>query len=214
MLAAHCNKSLPHPKTTLVKYVRDSTNAAGYIVERSMFEKLVAVWKAGLGPLRATGRHWEYQGDVTWKALQTGDWFVFQPLLGYQRPSFSDLSKTFTHYDNRSDPNVRLAQFYGKELKPQPTQPAALEWLKTLSKGTVSVAVALGGEQQSVAMTVLGSEVGRLYADLLARGYVHIYVVCAQYLCPQPTPNSHPLIPTEHYTFLACRIPAHKLFGV
>lgn len=36
--------------------------------------------------------------DIYWKKLQNDKWYVTNPVLGYQRESYSDIEKRITNY--------------------------------------------------------------------------------------------------------------------
>jgi hypothetical protein len=68
-------------------------NAAGYIVHRRQMLELARLIDEAAPLLASTGMHWVYQNDVVWNlCMQQGRWFCFDPPLGYQRLSYSDLS--------------------------------------------------------------------------------------------------------------------------
>lgn len=76
--------------------LRKATNAAGYLLNRSTARALESKIRAHLEPLRLTQAHWIHSIDVVWwDLMQTGTWYGFEPRLGSQRPSYSDLSNTF-----------------------------------------------------------------------------------------------------------------------
>jgi len=75
------------------RYIK-SSNAAGYLVNKHLFLNLSQTIHEAAEPLGRTGEHWNYQNDVVWcKYMATGDWFVFNKSIGYQRISYSDLSQ-------------------------------------------------------------------------------------------------------------------------
>jgi glycosyl transferase, family 25 len=89
-LTSHCNDYVSCDN--IVKYARKASNGSGYIVHSRFYDPLIARWEGTLPLLKQTGQDWLWINDQSWQALQTGNWFAFVPLLGYQRPSFSDLS--------------------------------------------------------------------------------------------------------------------------
>lgn len=73
--------------------VSDAQGAAGYLVRGRYVGTLADHWAASVAKLAATGYHWLYAPDQAWKALQAADrWVLADPMLGRQRPSFSDLA--------------------------------------------------------------------------------------------------------------------------
>lgn len=83
--------------TVLSLAVRVS-NAAGYLVNGSSIQPLSQAIQTAIEPLRTTKSHWHYANDVVWCTFMKDDqWYLFTEKLGYQRPSYSDLSRTFIH---------------------------------------------------------------------------------------------------------------------
>jgi glycosyl transferase family 25 len=79
--------------------VSDLHNAAGYIVNNHYLDKLISLYEYNIPLLEQTGKHWIYANDACWKQLQAIDnWYVFNPRLGKQRPSYSDNSNSFADY--------------------------------------------------------------------------------------------------------------------
>ena len=92
-LTSHCNDYVDCPDgDPIVKFARKASNASAYIVAKQFYDPLIARWESTLPLLKESGKDWLWINDQSWQALQTGNWFAFVPLLGYQRPSFSDLS--------------------------------------------------------------------------------------------------------------------------
>lgn len=103
MLTGNVQRSIPCDNFDFdfVEKVRESQVMAAYIVHASFYAKLLARLRYGADRLKETGQHWNYTCDQSWKSLQTGNWFIFKPQLGYQRPSFSDLAGRFVDYNNK-----------------------------------------------------------------------------------------------------------------
>lgn len=79
--------------------INDAMTASGYIVNGAYIKTLYDTIREGAKKLADTSRHWEYMNDVYWNKLQRADrWYTFVVRLGYQRPSFSNLSDTFVDY--------------------------------------------------------------------------------------------------------------------
>jgi glycosyl transferase, family 25 len=99
LLLAHCLKESEPFSDRLVK-VKKSVSTGAFIVNESMYDKLIAVWEEAAAKLMATGRHWEYACDQSWCTLQAeAAWYAFVPKLGKQRPSWSDLGQYFYNGD-------------------------------------------------------------------------------------------------------------------
>jgi len=74
----------------LVK-VHAAQNGAGYIVNASMYDRLIAVFESHLPLLQKTGAHWLHANDQCWKPLQRESvWYGFSPPIARQRASPSD----------------------------------------------------------------------------------------------------------------------------
>lgn len=75
-------------------------SAAGYILNRQAMPKLSALLSRAADALKATRMHWVYQNDIVWaNIMREGKSYILEPVLGYQRASFSDLSQTFVQWD-------------------------------------------------------------------------------------------------------------------
>lgn len=98
MLGYNLLKSSAHSKNLLKAL--DVQTASAYCVHSRMYAKLIDTLEVGLQKLIETGQHWNYANDACWKVLQPdAEWFVAQPRLGLQRPSFSDIGQKFV--DNK-----------------------------------------------------------------------------------------------------------------
>lgn len=97
MLAGNILRSVPF-KEKMIR-VLDGHTTSGYIVHWSFFESLLTNFQEGLRHLERTYRGRSYAIDQYWKRLQpSAKWFCFQPRLGYQYPSFSDIEKRVVQY--------------------------------------------------------------------------------------------------------------------
>lgn len=84
------------PKTLRLQSCQTTT---AYIVAATYYDALLANYKEGLAGLEATGNYPVYALDQYWKHLQTRDrWFIVQPILGIQRPSYSDIEGRVVNY--------------------------------------------------------------------------------------------------------------------
>ena len=76
--------------------VLEAQTASGYLVNASMYDRLIALYEEAMPRLGATGQHWIYANDQIWKRLQpVSNWFAFRVRVGRQRPSYSDNSEAF-----------------------------------------------------------------------------------------------------------------------
>ena len=70
--------------------------ASGYIVNNSIYDKLIELYEYAIPLLDSTKKHWIYANDQIWKKLQPeSNWYSFTQRIGIQRPSYSDNSKAF-----------------------------------------------------------------------------------------------------------------------
>ena len=97
MLAYNLNKS--EECNEVVGYARDVQNAAGYIVHKRFYDKLIDNLETAFPLLRDTHQHWNYLNDQCWKSLQPqSEWFYLKTRIGKQRPSYSDLAERYMDY--------------------------------------------------------------------------------------------------------------------
>ena len=88
------------PWNSLVQRVYFAQTASGYLVNETMFDRLIELYETNIPILEQTGKHWIYANDIIWKSLQ-GDnslWFATNTRIGRQRASFSDNSQQFCDY--------------------------------------------------------------------------------------------------------------------
>ena len=79
----------------LMKVCNAQTMSA-YIVNESMYDKLIKLYEWANPLLQKTGQHWIYACDQSWKLLQPeSKWFCFTQRIGVQRPSYSDCGQQF-----------------------------------------------------------------------------------------------------------------------
>lgn len=80
--------------------VIEAQTASGYLVNHKFYDKLIEIFSNSLHMLRFTYQHWIYATDQCWKQLQPiSNWYAFKNRIGIQRPSYSDLSKSFVNYN-------------------------------------------------------------------------------------------------------------------
>lgn len=84
-----------HPFLTRV-YEAQTTSA--YIVNESMYDKLIELYEWSTPLMEQTREHWNYACDQCWKKLQpNNNWYCFTQRIGVQRPSYSDCGDMFTN---------------------------------------------------------------------------------------------------------------------
>lgn len=78
-----------------------SGSAAGYIVHQRAMRKLANLIGGAVAPLAATRRPVDFANDQVWAAvMRDGRTYFFKDVLGYQRPSYSDLECRLVNYAN------------------------------------------------------------------------------------------------------------------
>jgi glycosyl transferase family 25 len=78
--------------------IRSAHSGNAYLVAKHYYNVLVTNLKDGRSKLTETGNR-VYMNDSYWKKLQQKDeWYCIIPSLMVQRPSYSDISKTFGDY--------------------------------------------------------------------------------------------------------------------
>jgi hypothetical protein len=98
MLSYNLIKSEPHPNTNIkfLDKVIEAQTASGYIVNNSMYDKLIELYEWAIPLLESTKQHWIYSNDQIWKKLQKNNkWYCFTTRIGKQRPSYSDNGETW-----------------------------------------------------------------------------------------------------------------------
>lgn len=79
--------------------LRSCQTTTAYIVHGAYYDTILANFKEGLQQLQATGLYGSYALDQYWKRLHAADnWFIVQPIMGVQRPGFSDIEKRVVNY--------------------------------------------------------------------------------------------------------------------
>jgi hypothetical protein len=103
MLAGNVIKDEEGPIPILRK-VSDAQTTSGYMVTREFAPILLENLVHGVGHLERyymqTGRkNHEYCLDIYWKRLQPQNrWYIFNPKMGTQMESYSDIEKRVTNY--------------------------------------------------------------------------------------------------------------------
>lgn len=89
---------------SFLRRISDVQTSSSYILTRDYAPVLLTNMKEGAEALdiyfKGTGRIiGDYCLDIYWKSLQKKDkWFLSEPILGYQRPSYSDIQKKDVDY--------------------------------------------------------------------------------------------------------------------
>ena len=98
MLSGNINKDEPHVVKNLNK-VKNIQTASGYIVNKHYYNTLLDNFKESEKNL-ADGKSYKIWAlDQNWKKLQTkSNWYVFNPTLGKQYESYSDIEKQVVNY--------------------------------------------------------------------------------------------------------------------
>jgi len=79
--------------------VIDAQTASAYIIQESMYDRLIEVWETSLPLLQSTGIRDVYDCDRSWKSLQPSSaWYCFTRRIGKQRACYSDNENIFTDY--------------------------------------------------------------------------------------------------------------------
>jgi GR25 family glycosyltransferase involved in LPS biosynthesis len=73
--------------------------ATCYLVASHYYDTLIQNFIEGVLGFMKTGHYPTYALDQYWKRLQPSDhWYIVTPILGIQRPSYSDIEHKFTDY--------------------------------------------------------------------------------------------------------------------
>ena len=92
MLSYNLIKSRECTDYPFLKKVLECQTTSGYIINASMYDKLIDLYTWTLPLLKTTRKHWIYALDQIWKILQPiSKWYCFDIRIGKQRPSYSDL---------------------------------------------------------------------------------------------------------------------------
>jgi glycosyl transferase family 25 len=96
MLSYNLIKSESYNEAPFLTKVLEVQTASGYIVNESIYDKLIELYEYAIPLLESTKQHWIYANDQIWKRLQPNSkWYCFTERLGIQRPSYSDNGKSF-----------------------------------------------------------------------------------------------------------------------
>ena len=76
--------------------ILNSQTTSGYLIKRSYIPKLLDIYAKDLKEYMKTGEWGNFYTDQSWKILQpVDDWYAFEPSVGFQRPSYSDIQNGF-----------------------------------------------------------------------------------------------------------------------
>ena len=74
-------------------------STTAYIVDRIYIDRMLENYKEGLQKLQETGDYPTYALDQYWKRLHaSGRWYIVMPIMGAQRPGYSDIEKRNVNY--------------------------------------------------------------------------------------------------------------------
>ena len=98
MLSINSN-NLKNTEYSFLNKVIDGQTTSGYIINKKFAKTLLNNYIEGSELLKNTKNQSLYSIDQYWKKLQPNNkWYVFNPTLGIQRPSYSDINKKFEDY--------------------------------------------------------------------------------------------------------------------
>jgi GR25 family glycosyltransferase involved in LPS biosynthesis len=76
--------------------VLNSQTTSGYLIKRAYIPILLDIYANDLTEYMKTGKWGNYFTDQSWKVLQpVENWYAFEPSVGFQRPSYSDIQNGF-----------------------------------------------------------------------------------------------------------------------
>ena len=90
--------------TTVQEYpwltrVYEAQTASAYLVNDSMYDRLIDLYEWSSPLMDSTREHWNYACDQAWKRFQPlTQWYCFTRRIGVQRPSYSDNTDHFEDY--------------------------------------------------------------------------------------------------------------------
>jgi len=91
MLGYNLIRGEPCSEHSFLTKVLNAQTASAYLIQESMYDRLIKVWESTLPLLRSTHDVGLYASDVTWKLLQpSSDWYCFTRRVGKQRACYSD----------------------------------------------------------------------------------------------------------------------------
>jgi len=89
---------LTDSKEKIIK-IEESQTTSAYLIKRSYIPKLLQIYERDMANYMKTGKWGNYYTDQSWKVLQSADnWYAFEPSVGVQRASYSDIENGFANY--------------------------------------------------------------------------------------------------------------------
>lgn len=87
-------------KNPNIKKIQNSQTTSGYIIKKTYIRTLLSLWENLLEITKNYKKvpH-ELVCDIYWKKIQKNKWYITNPILGYQRKSYSDIEKCITNYN-------------------------------------------------------------------------------------------------------------------
>lgn len=99
MLSYNLVSSEPNKYDFLIKATNVQT-ASGYIVNHTMYDKLIKIYEFAIPRLKISRKDCLYANDIIWKRLQPiTNWYCFKKRCGKQRSGYSDNLKREINYD-------------------------------------------------------------------------------------------------------------------
>ena len=94
LLTTHLAKLRSHEENNRVfSQITYSSNAAAYLIHKDTMIPLARLFEDNLENLYQTKMHWIYANDQLWcNMMKTGNWYMFNHYLGFQKGDYSDLS--------------------------------------------------------------------------------------------------------------------------
>jgi len=93
LLTTHLAKLANDSPNSIFSQITYSSNAAGYLIHKDAMLPLARLFEDNLENLYKTKMHWIYQNDQLWcQMMKTGNWYMFNHYLGFQKGDYSDLS--------------------------------------------------------------------------------------------------------------------------
>ena len=100
MLSYNIIEAKVYSTNTSIQRVINAQTASGYIVNETMYDRLIALYETNIPLLEQSKKHWIYANDQIWKQLQgsNSEWFATTVRIGKQRASYSDNAQSFQDY--------------------------------------------------------------------------------------------------------------------
>ena len=99
MLGYNLIRGEPCSEHNFLTKVMAAQTTSAYLIQESMYDRLIEVWETSLPLLESTGNRDIYDCDQSWKILQpSSNWYCFTRRVGKQRACYSDNENMFTEY--------------------------------------------------------------------------------------------------------------------